>query len=85
LRLAKANVGVRPGADGGYLHVDRKKKFMKRVVGFALGMAIGTLIYTRFLSEAHQLDWGRAVFVGVFAGLGRAIYSLAWRRKNRKQ
>ena len=43
---------------------------MKRIVGFALGMATGTLLYTQFLSKAHQLDRGRAAFIGVFVGLG---------------
>lgn len=57
---------------------------MKRVVHFALGMAIGTLLYTRLLGEAHQLDWGRAAFVGIFVGLAGTIYVLVWPQKSRK-
>lgn len=56
---------------------------MKQIVGFALGMAIGTLLYTRFLSDALQFDWGRAAFVGLFAALGGAICSRVWQKKSR--
>lgn len=57
---------------------------MKRVVHFALVMATGTLLYTRFLGEAHQLDWGRAAFIGIFVGLAGTIYVLFWPQKSRK-
>lgn len=56
---------------------------MNRFVVPALSAAVGTLLYTRFLSDAHQLDWGRAMFVGLFCGLGSAIFSVTWPKKNR--
>jgi len=57
---------------------------MKRVVHFALGMATGTLLYTRFLGDAHQLDWGRAALIGIFVGLAGIIYALVWPQKSHK-
>ena len=42
-----------------------KKKF-PQFVSVGLGVATGTLLYTRFLGEAHEFDWGRAAFVGIF-------------------
>jgi hypothetical protein len=35
-------------------------------VSVGLGVATGTLLYTRLLGAAHDLDWGRAAFVGIF-------------------
>lgn len=58
---------------------------MNRFVGTAFGSAVGTLLYTRFLNDAHQLDWSRAVFVGLFVGLGSVILSMVRPRKNREQ
>lgn len=46
---------------------------MKNFLIVAAGGAVGTLLYTGFLSSAHELDWTRAAFVGVFCGLGVAI------------
>lgn len=34
-----------------------------------LGIGAGTLLYTRFLSNAHQYDWERAIFVGAFSAV----------------
>lgn len=42
------------------------KKKLPQVVSIGLGVATGTLLYTRFLGVAHEFDWGRAVFVGIF-------------------
>jgi hypothetical protein len=61
------------------------RKFMNRFVVPTLSAAVGTLLYTRFLSDAHQLDWGRAIFVGLFSGLGSAIFSVTWSHKHRGQ
>jgi hypothetical protein len=55
---------------------------MKYAVGLGLGTAIGTLLYTGFLSDAQQFDWGRALFVGLISGLMGAVVSLASRKKN---
>ncbi|QKY09481.1 hypothetical protein [Janthinobacterium lividum] len=41
------------------------KKF-PQFVSVGLGVATGTLLYTRFLGEDHEFDWGRAAFVGIF-------------------
>lgn len=58
------------------------KKLMKRIVKFGVGNAIGTLLYTRFLSEALQFDWSRAIFVGLFTALGIAIHSRFWQKES---
>ena len=47
------------------LRVHMKKKF-PQFISVGLGVATGTLIYTRFLGAAHEFDWGRAAFVGIF-------------------
>ena len=54
---------------------------MKHFVGLGLGMAVGTLLYTGFLSDAQQFDWGRSLFVGLFSGLASAALSLITRKK----
>jgi hypothetical protein len=58
---------------------------MNKFVGPAFGSAVGTLLYTRFLSDAHQFDWRRAIVVGLFVGLGSVILSMLRPRKNREQ
>jgi hypothetical protein len=55
---------------------------MRQIVRFGIGNAIGTLLYTRFLSDALQFDWGRAIFVGLFTALGIAIYSRVWQKES---
>ena len=57
---------------------------MKHFVVSATSSAAGTLLYTRFLSHAHQLDWGRAMFVGIFAGL-ISIFFVALNKNNRER
>jgi hypothetical protein len=56
---------------------------MNYFVGFGLGMALGTLLVTGFFSDAHQFDWGRALFVGLLSGLAAAGLSLLTRKKKR--
>ena len=56
---------------------------MKYFVGLGLGTAVGTLLFTGFLSDAHQFDWSRALFVGLFVGLAGAGLSLLTRKKKR--
>jgi hypothetical protein len=56
------------------------KTSMKRLphgLSVGVGTAVGTLLYTGFLSAAQEVDWYRAVFVGAFCGLIAA----AWPRK----
>jgi len=55
---------------------------MKKIVKFGVGNAIGTLLYTRFLSEALRFDWSRAIFVGLFTALGMAIHSRFWQKES---
>jgi hypothetical protein len=55
--------------------LQQKRDFMKRFICISFGAAAGTLLYTRFLSGTHQFDWGRAVFVGLFVGLGCAVFA----------
>jgi hypothetical protein len=38
---------------------------MKAAYKFSLGIACGTLLYSRFLSSAATFDWERAVVVGI--------------------
>lgn len=45
---------------------EHMKKVFPQFVSVGLGVATGTLLYTRFLGEAHEFDWGRAAFVGIF-------------------
>ena len=52
---------------------------MKKFLPTAFGVALGTLIYTRWLSSAHAFDWGRAIFVGIVCGIVAAV----WPDKNR--
>jgi hypothetical protein len=56
---------------------------MKYFVGLGLGTAVGTLLFAGFLSDAHQFDWGRALFVGLFVGLAGAGLSMLTRKKKR--
>ncbi len=51
---------------------------MKPFLVTASGAALGTLIYTAFISSAQQADWGRALFVGIACGLGMVF----WPSKN---
>jgi hypothetical protein len=50
-------------------------KNMKNFLSTASGTAIGTLLYTGFLSTAHEFDWARAAFVGVVCGACSAVWS----------
>lgn len=43
----------------------------------AVGVAVGTLIYSRFLDPIGEFDFSRAVFVGLFVGVIFAV----WPRK----
>lgn len=54
---------------------------MRYFIGFGIGMAVGTLLSTGLLSDAHQFDLGRALFVGLFSGLASAGLSLLTRKK----
>lgn len=51
---------------------------MKNFVLDASGVAIGTLLYTRFVSAEQEFDFARAVFVGVVGSL----LSLLWQKKD---
>jgi hypothetical protein len=55
---------------------------MREIVKFGVGNAIGTLLYTRFLSDALQFDWGRVIFVGLFTAFGIAIHSRVWQKES---
>ena len=45
-------------------------------------MAVGTLLFTGLLSAAHEFDWGRALFVGLFVGFaGAGLSSLTQKKK----
>ena len=52
-------------------------------LGLGLGTAVGTLLFTGLLSAAHEFDWGRALFVGLFVGLAGAVFSLLTQKKTR--
>jgi hypothetical protein len=56
---------------------------MNYVVGFGLGTTLGTLLVTGFFSDAHQFDWGSALFVGLLGGLAAAGLSLLTQKKKR--
>ena len=58
---------------------------MKLFFESAFSAAIGLLIYTRFLSETHQFDWERAVFVPVFVGLVRVAFAAVWPKKTQER
>jgi hypothetical protein len=55
---------------------------MSRFLSTAFGTAVGTLFYSRFLGHAHQLDWKRAFFVGLLAGVMGAIWPLFRPKQN---
>ena len=64
------------------MQIARKGNVMKYFVGLGLGTAVGTLLFTGLLSAAHEFDWGRAVFVGLFVGLtGAGLSSLTQKKK----
>lgn len=46
---------------------------MKRFLLTACGGATGTLIYTGFISSAQELDWARAIFVGIGCGCAALV------------
>lgn len=84
--LASCNAGAtglnRLGPEGDC--IDRRKGLlMNYFVGFGLGTALGTLLVTGFFSNAHQFDWARALFVGLFSGLAAAGLTLLTRKKKR--
>jgi len=54
---------------------------MKNFLSTGSGTAIGTLIYTGFLSTAHEFDWARAAFVGVVCG----ACAVVWSKKKHEQ
>jgi len=56
-------------------------RIMKNFLITASATAVGTLLYTGFLSSAHEPDWGRAAFVGVFCGVCSAV----WPRKKQER
>jgi hypothetical protein len=47
---------------------------MKQFLFTAAGAATGTLLYTGFISSAQELDWGRALFVGLACGCGAVFW-----------
>ena len=47
---------------------------MKTFLQTASGVALGTLIYTRWIGSAHVFDWERAIFVGVVCGIVAAVW-----------
>lgn len=47
---------------------------MKKFLPTAFGVALGTLIYTRWLSSAHAFEWERAIFLGVVGGIVAAVW-----------
>lgn len=49
-----------------------KKKLLDAVFS-GLGVGVGTLVYTRFLSAAQQFDWERSIFVGVFCAVASLV------------
>lgn len=56
---------------------------MKKICLTSLGVAVGTLIYTRFRDNAHAYDWYRAAFCGVVTGVLMCV--VAWSHKKDKQ
>jgi hypothetical protein len=53
------------------------KKRIPEFMSYGLGMGAGTVLYTGFLSSAHKVDWGRAIFVAVFC----SVIAYFWPRK----
>jgi hypothetical protein len=45
----------------------------KKIITFALAMTSGFIIYDLFFKA--DIEWGRAIFAGVFAGLALWLYS----------
>jgi hypothetical protein len=66
------------------MQIARKGNVMNYFVGLGLGLgtAVGTLLFTGLLSAAHEFDWGRALFVGLFIGSAGAVLSLLTQKKN---
>ena len=54
---------------------------MMKYFGYGIGTAVGTLLYTRLVSDAADFDWHRALFVGLFVGMTMAGLSLLTRKK----
>ncbi|MTV39314.1 hypothetical protein [Duganella radicis] len=40
---------------------------------FGSGTFVGTIIYTGYLTPPYLVNWGHALFVGLFAGIAAAI------------
>ena len=47
---------------------------MLEAAKWGLSLFIGSLIYSRFLSSAHQFNWLRAIFLGGFVFLGLSAH-----------
>lgn len=56
-------------------------RLITRALATACGVAIGTLIYTRFMSSTHEFDWTRAIFIGLLT----CLFSAIWSRKKTDQ
>ena len=54
---------------------------MFKAIQYGVGMAVGTLLYNRFLTSAHQFDWHRASAVGLGGFLGFWILSMIRSKK----
>ena len=44
----------------------------KKIIGFGLGMTVGTIIYDYFSYDS--IDWIRSIFVGVFSTIGLFLF-----------
>ena len=47
---------------------------MKHFLPIACGAATGTLIYTGLISSAQELDWARAIVVGIACGCAAVFW-----------
>jgi hypothetical protein len=50
------------------------KEFLQRAICGRAGVAVGILLCQFFWGPNHELDWGRALFTGVFAGIVAALF-----------
>lgn len=51
------------------------KNFLIRALTGCIGVIAGTVIYQRVLSSTHEIDWERALFVGIISGSFAAFFT----------
>lgn len=53
----------------------KMKNFLIRAMTGAIGVVAGTIIYQCLFSLTHEIDWERALFIGIISGSLAALFT----------